>query len=98
MADIDINEIADDMLSELNLDPAELSTVRALVTTAKEVVTRSADIQSGDSLTIPAIKALATQMYYDRALTDGMSKGILMMLTHLQSNPQASQSGDNSGN
>lgn len=98
MADIDTNTIADDLVSELNLDPSELATIRTLVTTAKEVVSRSADASSDDSLTVPAIKALATQMYYDRALTDGMSKGILMMLTHLQANPQSSQSGDSNGN
>jgi hypothetical protein len=98
MADIDTNTIADDLVSELNLDPSELATIRTLVTTAKDVVSRSADVSSNDSLLIPAIKALAAQMYYDRALTDGMSKGILMMLVHLQANPSASQSGDSNGN
>ncbi|WP_063515650.1 hypothetical protein [Schleiferilactobacillus harbinensis] len=98
MADIDTNTIADDLLAELNLDPAELSTVRTLVTTAKEVVSRSADIQSGDSLFIPAIKTLATAQYYDRTLSNGLPNGLLMMLTHLQANPQSSQSGDSNGN
>lgn len=101
MEDIDTNEIADDMLSELNLDPAELSTIRTLVTTAKEVVSRSADVSSDDSLLIPAIKTLATAQYYDRTLSNGLPNGLLMMLTHLQSsptNPSASQSGDSNGN
>lgn len=98
MADIDTNEIADDMLSELNLDPAELSTVRTLVNTAKEVVSRSADVSSNDSLLIPAIKTLATAQYYDRTLSNGLPNGLIMMLTHIQANPQASQSGDSNGN
>lgn len=95
MADIDTNTIADDLVSELNLDPSELATIRTLVTTAKDVVCHSADVSANDSLVVPAIKTLATQMYYDRALTDGMSKGILMMLTHLQAVSSADSSDDN---
>lgn len=96
---VDVNQISDDLLSELNLDSSELSTIRSLVSTAQEVVNRSADIQSSDSLTIPAIKTLATTMYYDRTLSNGLPNGLLMMLTHLQaSTPVNQQSGDNDGN
>lgn len=99
MADIDTNQIADDLLSELNLDSSELATIRTLVTTSKDVVNRSADIQSGDSLTIPAIKTLATAFYYDRTMSNGMPNGLIMMLTHLQANPTSNQkSGDDDGN
>lgn len=94
---IDVNQVANDLLSELNLDQSELGTIQDLVSTAKAVVSRSADIQSGDSLTIPAIKTLATAQYYDRTLSNGMPNGLIMMLTHLQANPPANQSGDNSG-
>lgn len=94
MADIDVNQISNDLLSELNLDSSELGTIQSLVTTAKEVVSRSADLSNNDPLTIPAIKTLATQMYYDRSLDTGMSKGLLMMLTHLQATPAG---GDSSG-
>jgi hypothetical protein len=97
MADIDTNTIADDLLSELNLDQSELATIRTLVSTAQEVVNRSADIQPNDSLAIPAIKTLATATYYDRTLSNGMPNGLIMMLLHLQANPPASQSGDSNG-
>lgn len=102
MADsIDISQVANDLLSELNLDSSELGTIQSLVTTAKEVVSRSADASSDDSLIVPAIKTLATAQYYDRTLSNGLPNGLIMMLTHLQSspaNPPASQSGDTNGN
>ncbi|OAU93599.1 phage protein, partial [Lacticaseibacillus rhamnosus] len=44
-------------------------------------------------LTIPAIKTLTQATYYDRGLSNGMPKGLLMMLAHLQ----ASSGGDNNG-
>jgi hypothetical protein len=94
MEDIDTNQISDDLLSELNLDQAELSTIRTLVTTAQQVVNRSADASSDDALTVPAIKTLATAMYYDRTLSNGMPNGLIMMLTHLQAAPAG---GDSSG-
>lgn len=97
MADIDTNTIADDLVSELNLDPSELATIRTLVTTAKDVVSRSADVSANDSLTIPAIKTLATSMYYDRSLESGLPKGLIMMLTHLQA-ASSTDSGDGNGN
>ena len=96
--DIDISQVSNDLMAELNLDQSELSTIQSLVTTAQEVVNRSADIQSSDSLTVPAIKTLATTMYYDRTLSNGLPNGLIMMLAHLQANPSANQqSGDNSG-
>ncbi|WP_375155871.1 hypothetical protein ACEVFU_07930 [Lacticaseibacillus paracasei] len=91
--DVDVCKIANDLMAELNLDQSELSTVQSLVTTAKEVVSRSAD-GSNDQLVIPAIKTLATAQYYDRTLSNGMPNGLLMMLTHIQ----AASSGDSNGN
>lgn len=95
--DVDISQVSNDLMAELNLDQSELSTIQSLVTTAKEVVSRSADIQPDDSLTIPAIKTLATATYYDRTLSNGMPNGLLMMLVHLQANTSASQSSDDNG-
>ncbi|MFT9040173.1 hypothetical protein [Schleiferilactobacillus harbinensis] len=95
--DVDVSQVSNDLMAELNLDQSELSTIQSLVTTAQAVVSRSADIQSGDSLFIPAIKTLATAQYYDRTLSNGMPNGLLMMLTHLQAVP-STDSGDNSGN
>lgn len=93
-ATIDPSKIANDLMDELNLDPEELPTITALVNTSVNIIRRSSDAPEDDTLTVPAIKTLTQAMYYDRSLANGMPKGLLMMLTHLQ----ASSSGDNNGN
>ncbi|MBS0990968.1 MULTISPECIES: hypothetical protein [Lacticaseibacillus] len=92
-ATIDPNKIASDLMVELNLDESELPTITSLVNTAISIINRSSDAPEDDTLTIPAIKVLAQAMYYDRGLANGMPKGFLMMLAHLQ----ASSGGDNNG-
>lgn len=91
---VDPSKIASDLMTELNLDESELPTITSLVNTAINVIKRSSDAPDSDTLTIPAIKVLAQAMYYDRGLANGMPKGLLMMLAHLQ----ASSGGDNNGN
>lgn len=91
---VDPNKIASDLMTELNLDESELPTITSLVNTAINVINRSSDAPDSDTLTIPAIKTLTQATYYDRSLANGMPKGLLMMLTHLQ----ASSGGDNNGN
>lgn len=93
-ATIDPNKVANDLMTELNLDPAELATITALVNTSVNIISRSSDAPEDDTLTVPAVKTLTQALYYDRSLANGMPKGLLMMLTHLQ----ASSSGDNNGN
>lgn len=90
---VDPNKIASDLMNELNLDESELPTITTLVNTAINVINRSSDAPDSDKLTIPAIKTLSQAVYYDRSLADGMPKGLLMMLAHLQ----ASSSGDGNG-
>lgn len=90
---VDPNNIASDLMTELNLDESELPTITNLVNTAISVINRSSDAPDSDNLTIPAIKVLAQAMYYDRSLENGLPKGLLMMLAHLQ----ASSGGDNNG-
>ena len=90
---VDPNKIASDLMTELNLDESELPTITSLVNTAINIINRSSDAPDSDTLTIPAIKVLAQAMYYDRSLANGMPKGLLMMLAHLQ----ASSGGDNNG-
>lgn len=90
---VDPNKIASDLMTELNLDESELPTITSLVNTAINVINRSSDAPDSDTLTIPAIKTLAQATYYDRGLANGMPKGLLMMLAHLQ----ASSGGDNNG-
>ncbi|KMO90104.1 phage protein [Lacticaseibacillus rhamnosus] len=80
-------------MTELNLDESELPTITRLVNTAISIINRSSDAPEDDTLTIPAIKTLTQATYYDRSLANGMPKGLLMMLAHLQ----ASSGGDNNG-
>ncbi|MEN2315450.1 hypothetical protein ABC653_08920 [Lacticaseibacillus paracasei] len=91
---VDPNKIASDLMVELNLDESELPTITSLVNTAIKVINRSSDAPDSDTLTIPAIKTLTQATYYDRGLANGMPKGLLMMLAHLQ----VSRGGDNNGN
>ncbi|MFD1428686.1 hypothetical protein [Lacticaseibacillus mingshuiensis] len=93
-ATVDPSKIASDLMAELNLDDAELTTITTLVNTAVEIVKRSTDAPADDALTVPAIKTMAQAMYYDRNLSDGMPRGLLMMLTHLQA---VDTGGDNDG-
>lgn len=90
---VDPNKIANDLMTELNLDESELPTITSMVNTAINVINRSSDAPEDDTLTIPAIKTLTQATYYDRSLENGMPKGLLMMLAHLQ----ASSGGDNNG-
>lgn len=92
--DIDTDKIAQELVSELNLDQSELATVSTLVQTSTDIIKRSSDAHSDDSLTIPAVKTLTQAMYYDRSLANGMPRGLLIMLTHLQAIPD----GDSHGN
>lgn len=94
--------MAEDLLNELNLDDAELTTLQALVNSATDIVKNSAaNVDETSQTTITAVKTLATQMYYDRTLTDGMSRGLMMMLTHLQAQGneanEAGKAGDADG-
>lgn len=91
---VDPSKIASDLMTELNLDESELPTITTLVNTSVEIISRSSDAPEDDTLTVPAVKVLAQAMYYDRGLANGMPKGLLMMLAHLQ----ASSGGDNNGN
>lgn len=90
---VDPNKIASDLMTELNLDESELPTITSLVNTAISIINRSSDAPEDDTLTIPAIKTLTQATYYDRGLANGIPKGLLMMLAHLQ----ASSGGDNNG-
>lgn len=90
---IDTGHIATELMDELNLDESELPTITSLVNTAINVINRSSDAPDSDALTVPAIKTLTQAMYYDRSLSDGMPRGLIMMLTHLQASPAGDADG-----
>lgn len=93
------SDIVTDLMAELNLDDAENKTITNLVAGATGVVTSSVGVlDATDPIAKLAIKTMVTQQYYDRALENGLSQGVLMMLLHLQANqPAASDSGDTDG-
>jgi hypothetical protein len=87
---MDEQALAQTLLSELNLDDAELATLQAQVTTAINLVNHSAsNVDPKSQTAIDAVKTLATQLYYDRSLENGLSRGAMMMLTHLQAEGEA---------
>lgn len=92
-------DIVADLMAELNLDDAEKTTITHLVAGATGVVTSSVGfLDESDPIAKLAIKTMVTQQYYDRALENGLSQGVLMMLLHLQANqPEDSDSGDSNG-
>jgi hypothetical protein len=71
MADNDSfqSDIVTDLMSELNLDDAEKTTIANLVAGATGVVTSSVGVlDQSDPIAKLAIKTMVTQQYYDRAL------------------------------
>lgn len=79
------------LMDELHIDysPEEETTIDNLITTAKALVDEAIDDMDNvnlpeDPLYISAIKALATQMYYDRTLSAGKAPAVKLLISHLQ--------------
>lgn len=83
--------IASDLLDEIHVDDTDVEekTVSGLILQAQELVMSSVDhtqplsAYEAQPLFDPAVKAIATQLYYDRELSAGLSKGSMMLLSHL---------------
>lgn len=83
---------ATELMDELHIDqsPAEIATVQALINEAQTIVDQATDSTGTDKayqnspIYDLAIKTLVQQLYYDRSLTDGFSKGLIMMLDYLE--------------
>lgn len=83
---------ATELMDELHIDqsPAEIATVQALINEAQTIVDQATDSTGTDKdyqkspIYDRAIKTLVQQLYYDRSLTDGFSKGLIMMLDYLE--------------
>lgn len=84
---------AESMIQELSLDetPEIKQIITDLLVEADAMIRDSVDRNAKkseferDPIYQRALKSLTTQLWYDRALADGMPKGIQMMITHLQS-------------
>lgn len=83
-----------ELANELNIDTDdnELTTVGSLIDSAKSLIKSSINLQvtDDDILAVNAdlynrlIKTMATSLYYDRELSSGYSKGVLIMMTNLR--------------
>ena len=78
------------LANSLNLDPEEVTTLQALIDQSKELVKSSVNYSMKDEQleTVPlfdsAVSALATALYYDRTLENGMPRSARIMIVHLQ--------------
>lgn len=80
------------LASSLHIDPtdSELAVLKSLISTAQALVKSSVstimsdDEYSKQPLYDACVTALATALYYDRTLDNGMPKAVKIMITHLQ--------------
>ena len=80
------------LANSLNLDPEpnEVATLQSLIDQSKELVKSSVNYNMTDAeleavpLFDSAVSALATALYYDRTLENGMPRSARIMITHLQ--------------
>ena len=88
----DSETITQDLLTELNLDTTEENNavMSGLLKDAQELVldsvnsSLSASNLADDQIFLRATKALATSMFYDRSLSQGIPIGVQLMITHLK--------------
>jgi uncharacterized phage protein (predicted DNA packaging) len=81
-----------DVLNELNLDETdeELKIITDLINQAEDYIRSSVNYQVAveEYLKLPmfkrAVTTLVAQLYYDRTLENGLSKGMQMMINHLR--------------
>lgn len=91
MALVTSQELAD----ELNIDTSdnEIKTLDSLIASATAMIKSSIKLKvtDDDILAVNAdlynrlIKTMATSLYYDRELSAGYSKGVMIMMTNLRS-------------
>ena len=83
-----------ELINELNIDPDEneTKTVNSLIDSAKSMIKSSIKLTVTDDEILVVntelynrlIKTLATSLYYDRELSSGYSKGVMIMMTNLR--------------
>lgn len=90
MALVTSQELADEL--NIDTDDAELKTVDSLIDSAKAMIQSSIKLKITDDDILAVneplynrlIKTMATSLYYDRELSTGYSKGVMIMLTNLR--------------
>lgn len=86
----EINKVA--LMDELNLDATDENTalIGDLISQSEDLVRSSVDYDKPledylkEPIFIRAVKTLVAQMFYDRTLSEGLSKGVQMMINHLK--------------
>lgn len=83
-----------ELANELNIDTSdnEIKTLDSLIASAKSLIKSSINLQVTDDDILAVntdlynrlIKTMATSLYYDRELSSGYSKGVLIMMTNLR--------------
>lgn len=87
---MELTELVQTIMLELNLDDDETALITGMVNSAIPVILNAVDSSKtyddfkGNDLFILAIKTLTTQIYYERTLPDGLSKGLLAVVKQLQ--------------
>ncbi|WP_311408372.1 hypothetical protein [Liquorilactobacillus uvarum] len=83
--------ITSDMLQELNLDDVDENStlVSSLLDDSKALILDSLGLTDdstliGSKLYDRCIKAITTEMYFDRTLSTGLSNGVMLLLIHLK--------------
>ena len=81
---------ATELMDELHIDqsPTEIASVTSLITEAQAIVDQAigggtAETYRSSPIYDLAIKTLVTSLYFDRDLTNGLPKGLVMMLDYL---------------
>jgi len=91
MALVTPQELADEL--NIDTDENELKTVASLIDSATSMIKSSIKLQVTDDDILAVneplynrlIKTMATSLYYDRELSTGYSKGVMIMLMNLRS-------------
>ncbi|QEA33588.1 phage gp6-like head-tail connector protein [Leuconostoc carnosum] len=91
MALVTSQELADEL--NIDTDENELKTVASLIDSATSMIKSSIKLQVTDDDILAVneplynrlIKTMATSLYYDRELSTGYSKGVMIMLMNLRS-------------
>lgn len=84
-------------MDELNLD--EDTTITNILNDAEQMILATLNKKDlkyweDNQLFVRACYALATAMYYDRTLADGLPKGVVMLIAHLKGDDDYIQAED----
>lgn len=80
------------LMNELNLDETDENTalIGDLISQSEDLIMSSVNYDKPledylkEPIFIRAVKTLVAQMFYDRTLSEGLSKGVQMMINHLK--------------